>query len=398
MRSGVVKKYQIIIDNKDITAGTTTVEVFMDMSQPTWSCKISVLDSSDLITTVPILAGSIVKVTLATKTNCPTDGEKTFNFVVYKISEKMMQNQKTAFYIINCVAMPFMINQTTRITQGMNGLPTNGIKQIVDKNFKGYSVTGSSCDNSPNILIPNLTPFTAIAWLLRVAHTKSIADYLFFQNSDNTFICESINTLYTNGKSTGQTLILKPAGLTSDKDESPYSVINYETSHWDASLNMSSGYYANKLVTYDFMNKKWASSSYTIDKNDPSEAKVTSTTGELFKNSTDAHVTFMAKTSNMYEGGQGSTLDDSQVWLQSRRASIQKLEQEKLTVQLPGSMGITDWLGQTVIVDLPNQSAISKDMFDVKRRGKYLVTAMAHMYTRGHYTCNLELVKRSFNE
>lgn len=150
---------------------------------------------------------------------------------------------------------------------------------------------------------------------------------------------------------------------------------------------MSSGYYGNTLKTFDFRKKQWNVQTYKT-----SEAK--NWKGSEFDNATESVVNFKAKSFGV-NGNAVSPSDDANIWLQSRMASLMNLEQEKLVVKIPGTVGVYEWLGKTVNVDLPNQDATSNNAIDSKRSGRYLVTAVVHNFDRQTYSNTLELVRRS---
>lgn len=95
MKIGNLRQYRVIIDNYDVTDATLGCKIFHDMQSPTWSAQIFFMDSANLINTLPIVSGSKIKILLETKHNVSTDKKKEFEFVIYRIGDKDMQNQQS---------------------------------------------------------------------------------------------------------------------------------------------------------------------------------------------------------------------------------------------------------------------------------------------------------------
>jgi len=85
-------------------------------------------------------------------------------------------------------------------------------------------------------------------------------------------------------------------------------------------------------------------------------------------------------------------------WMGSRKSSIQKADQERLIAQIPGSVGCWKWIGKNLQVDLPSQSEYGDEKKDKYRSGRYVVVALAHMFSKAFYAVNLEMVKKRLEE
>lgn len=387
MKIGNLRQYRVIIDNYDVTDATIGCKIFHDMQSPTWSAQVFFMDSTNLINTLPIVSGSKIKILLETKHNVSTDMKKEFEFVIYRIGDKDMQNQQSLLYTAFAVSNEFVVNLSTRISRNFkNSKMTDSIKTIVNETFPNMSVKGIPCDNNANLIIPNWTPFNSIGWMIKMAHINNRADFLFFQTEQNEYTLDSILNCLSKTASS-EILKVRPANLSIEKPTDVYNIFEYEFQHSDASTNMSSGYYGNTLKTFDFRKKQWDVQTYKT-----SETK--NWKGAEFDNATDSVVNFKAKSFGV-NGSAVSPSDDANIWLQSRMASLMNLEQEKLVVKIPGTVGVYKWLGQTINVDLPNQNAMTNNSIDSKRSGRYLVTAVVHNFDRQTYSNTLELVRRS---
>lgn len=388
MKIGDFRQFRVTIDNYDVTDGVVGAKIFQSILEPTWTAQIFMQDSSDLVGALPIISGSKVKILIESKHNISTDMKHEFEFYVYKVADKVMANQKTMMYTIYVASKEFITNLTTRISRNFkNKKMTDAINDVAKDIFPNITIVGTPCENNANLIIPNWTPFNSIGWMLKMAYRNKNADYLFYQSNNNEYTVDSITNIF-NKQASSETLKVRPAN-TEIKASDVYNIIKYKFIHADATTNLVTGYYGNKLKTFDFRTKKWNVNVYKTE-----EQK---NWNDMFEKTEDSMVTFKAKCKGV-NGQANSPSDDAEIWLQSRFASIQMLEQERLLAQTAGSVGMYQWLGKTINVDLPNQSAITTNPTDKKYRGSYLVRAIVHDIDLQTYKCNFELVKRSVNQ
>ena len=90
--------------------------------------------------------------------------------------------------------------------------------------------------------------------------------------------------------------------------------------------------------------------------------------------------------------------NDADQWLPSRRAILQRLDTEKFSAQLRGSIGTYRWLGKHVYIDMPSNDIQGGEFYSKFRRGYYLITAIVHHFTPSMYINNYEFVKMRIEE
>lgn len=400
MPMGEYKKYKVYIDGADITSSVTTSTIFQDIQSPTWSACIYCMDSADLLNSLPIRSGSKVRIVIETRHEVQTDGYVEYNFVVFRVGEKTQQNAKTQFYVIHCVPKLFLVNQTIRVN---NTFKSNTITDVMSTIWGEYVKGGEQlnvigCENVSHIVCQNQTLFLTYGWLLKQAYRKKTADFLFYQADHNRWQIKPISEMYDRSH-TNVTIFQKPASLRQNGEylfqNQTYNVLNMESQNYDSAMNLANGYYKNKLQSYDFFKKTSSENTFTFGDDTPEDAVNKNWTDSVFE-AENANVTFVSKVSNLTDGN--NSCNEAEAWLQSRKQSLLKLEQEKYIVQLAGSAKMYEWLAKTVNFDMPNQSDLNDENFDRKRKGKYLVTAIAHYLNPNGYVVNLELVKRRLEE
>lgn len=392
---GDLKKFSVKIQGKDVTSAITSLNVFQDIFTPTTTAMALVNDTNNLLMNIPIRAGSEIEIEYETEHNSPNDGEKTWKMVIYKVGEKTVHNSKHQTYSIYASHEALMKNQVKKIVKVYKNQPGSSIVSSIVGEFLGGEVETTGSEGNVTVIVPNWTPFYAINWVAKFSLSSNAADYVFFQNHEDTFVYKPFEQLFAESEVV--TFTIKPTAIRDDAGniDGDYTTITgrYQFEHFDALANLSSGYYRSKLFTYDFIEKKWENSTFRFGDDCGADAAAMKTDDQNLLQAEDANVSFYPLHPEMMDAGP-SYLDKSEDWVGSRKSSLQKFEQEKLLIQLPGSGKCCEWFGKSCVIDLPAQDSISKEEFDTQRRGKYLIASIGHMFTGGTYTANFELVKK----
>lgn len=391
------KKIQILLDGSDISDCWYRMDIYQSLDSPTWSCNVEIIDSVNLIENLPILHGSELKIIATTEDGAPTDDTVEFVFHIYKISNKVSQNQKVESYDLKGVTRSFLVNNSVRINQKYSAMKTTDIiGDISGQAFPEMSLDiATHSDNTNELLINNWTPFISIGWLLKQTHKDNRADFMFFQSDINTFKVDSIESMYSDSKNKiDETITYKIENV---GDINYYNIIKHEWDHVDVQQNLQNGYYKSTVASYDFLNKNFAETVYKHGDDNKDDLRIAKQwQDELFDNSEKAAISFVPKMPKTFANVTG--YDDADKWIPSRRAVLQRLDSEKFSAQLRGSIGTYRWLGKHIFIDLPNNAEGSDEFYSRFRRGYYLVTAIAHHFTPSMYLTNYEFVKLRVEE
>lgn len=386
------KKIKVYIDGVDVSDTWILLNVWESIDSPTWSCDIDLLDSTNLLETLPILHGSELKINVETQDMCSTDDSVEFIFYIYKIGNKQSANQNVETYKINGVSKPFLLNNTIRINKKYENMKaTDVIGDILFSSFPDFTTEISTIsDNSNDILINNWSPFIAAAWTLKQTHKDSRADFMFFQSEIDGFKIDSIESMYSDSKNRISEIITYKVENTGDMQY--YNIIKHEWDHVDVQQNLQNGYYKSTITSYDFLNKSWSESIYSHGDDNKSDLKISPQWQDsLFNSSEKSVISFTPKMPNIFQNATG--YDDADKWVPSRRAVLQRLDSERFSAQLRGSIGMYRWLGKNIYVDLPNNNEKSGEFYSRFRKGYYLITSIRHHFTPSMYVIDLELVK-----
>lgn len=394
---GDLKKFRVLINDKDVSAAVVSAHIFQEIFSPTTTCIINMLDTTNLLMTLPIRSGTKIKVEIETDHNCIGDGEQDWEFVIYKIADKVAGSQGTLEYSIFAADEAFLINQTKRIHKSYSGKKTTDVAKNVVQEAFGKSLEVDESDNTMQMIVPGWTPFYTMSWLLQTSTKDNAADYAFYQTHDGKFAFKSFEQLYSNpDEYSGVTFQVRPANLRDNKGDSLYDYSTaigvYWFDHFDGLSNLASGYYTSKTASYDFLSKKWETKTFRFGDDNAEDKKYLKVDSEYMMDTEDANISFIPKHTGMFQNSSYSDTADS--WIASRKSSLMKFEQEKLIIQFPGTAGAAKWFAKSCDVDLPAQDSLSDEEFDTHRRGRYVITHMAHMINKDTYKINAELVKK----
>lgn len=398
---GDLKKFVVTVADRDVSAAVISVHVFQEIFSPTTTCIVNFLDTSNLLMTLPIRSGTKVKVEIETDMNCAGDGEQTWEFIIYKIADKVAGSQGTLEYSVYAADEAFLINQTKRIRKSYAGKKTTDIAKNVIKEAFGKNLEVDASDNTMQMIVPGWTPFHTMSWLLQTSTKDGAADYAFYQKPDGDFAFKSFEKLYSDPDEYSDiTFKIRPANL---KDEKGDSLFDYSTTigvywfdHFDGLSNLASGYYTSKTASYDFKTKAWETKTFKFGDDNAQDKKYLKVDSEYMLDSDDSNISFIPKHTGMFKNASYS--DTADAWIASRKSSLMKFEQEKLIIQFPGTAGAAKWFAKSCDVDLPAQDSLSSEEFDIQRRGRYVITHMAHMINKDTYKINAELVKKRLEE
>lgn len=400
---GDLKRFSVYVNDNEITDAVLAAQVFQDIFSPTTTAIVNLQDTTNLLMTLPIRAGASLRIDLETDLSCQGDGEKTWEFIIYKVGDKTVTNSNVQTYSLFAAHKAFLLNQTKRIFRSYSKLSTDKIAQNIAREFLESDIETHESDTTISMIAPGWSPFFTMGWILKSSMTENAADFAFFQQHNGTFAFKSFERLYSDEDEFSEiTFNMLPTNMRDEKGDTLYdystSINRYHFDHFDAISNLSSGFYKNKTVSYDFINKTWTSKSFTFGDDNAEDKKMMKVDQDFLLDSDNVNISFMPKHPGLFSDSE-SYLDKAESWQTSRKSSIMKFNQEKLLVQFPGTAKACEWFGKSCDVDLPAQASLDADeAFDPQRRGRYVITAMAHMIGKDTYVINAEMIKKRLEE
>lgn len=388
---GDIRLLEIKIDGKDVSAAVHDCQLYFDLIGGMWTAKLYFDDSTNLLSSLPIKSGAVVKVKASTKFESVGDDTKEFNYVVYNITDKVEQSHMHYTYVVHCACPAFLVDQKRRVYKFYEGNAGEAIDAIASE-FLGASIGDTRTpDGNVRFITPSWTPLSTIAWAAKWAMYDGKADYMFFQSDNDTFDFMPVSVMYEK-RNSGIKFIQRPAGIRERgeyKDDPATTFIAFQQAPYDALKAGLNGYFASTNMTFDFVKKTWKEEKFVYGDSEGGENE--------FDGMEEAHMSFTPSHDVMYEGKENifATFKD---WTGSRRAELMRLDREKLFIQTPCAVGGWKWLGHYAKVDLPSMEDMTSDQYDKERKGKYLITAVALMLNKADAVTNYELVKLTLEE
>jgi hypothetical protein len=393
-----ISEYSVKLEGSDITGIVDQSDIYQDILSPIWSAIINVTDANNLHSTLPIIIGMKVEITVETQAKKPCAESKTYEFYIYKIGEKKFIKENTYKYKLFLITKEFFINQKTRVSKYFEKMtPAKMVSKIVKEAGLGTVET----DKDPikyTLIIPNWSPFNAIEWITRFAKKPDNGpDFVFFQSDMEKFVFKSTEELFN----TDSGIKFKQL-ITQERDKQSGNIVedsylNIEQYKFSKNVNaiehFTRGVFNNTVLYHDIINKKYSKTKYNYSEDISEDKSYKPFKGELFEDSHDSSISISPIHSGNYEFL--NTNETQKDWLGSRKANMMKFEMNKLLIDIPGHTCLYRLLGQSVEVELPLHDFKSDSgELDKYYKGKYLVTAIRHSIINKHYKIVLELNKK----
>ncbi len=396
-----IKYFNVKADQVDITSMVLQLDIYQDLFMPTWSCQIAFSDTQNLLMNVPIKPGTVI--TIQAETVYPEAEFKTFKFIVYKISDRILIKQEHQGYMLSCVTREFYDNQKNRISRSLKNMnPHTMIDTICKEHGVGNLVENDTDGKQYSVIVPNMSPFAAINWISRFTKLgNGGADFLFYQSDLGEFKFKSLDKMFADrSKVTFKQINPNISDDGNIPDDAFINIEFYEfASQHDSMNNFAAGYYGNIVLTHDIMNKSFDSTIFNYGDDIAKDAENKPFEGELFDNAGESHIVYHP----VSPGGMAKDLqlpgDTVGEWMGSRKTNMMKLEENRLIMGVPGSVAHYKLLGKQVDVELPSHQDADEDYYlDKYMKGSYVVAAIRHTISSEFYKCTLELGKKRLEE
>ena len=269
----------------DMKPSTVSVEVYEDIYHSCVSGILTVFDSQDVRTVLPITGLEKLELKFSTPGMPGYNAvrEEGHPFQIFKIesAQPTTSNPRSQYYRIHFCSVEKYYNNMNRVSQAYAGPIEDSVHKIFrDKDYlnsKKFINIEETRTNS-KFVIPNLRPLDAIQFLGNQAISKKYnnAGYMLYENSLGFHFRSIESMLAMNGEYARPasfdykyTIVRKPDGGL-DVENDMMSAINYEFIRPANTLhNMREGMYANRLVLHDMFHKtiKTHDYNYFVDFN-----------------------------------------------------------------------------------------------------------------------------------
>ncbi len=398
------KSYKVTIDGLDLSNLVTGFDVYQDIFSPTWSANILIVDSNNVQITKDVNIGVPVVIEIETDAQKPCDGvmKKTYNFILHSISDKSLIKKDTYGYIMKLVSEPQINDFKKRVSKSYVSKKAEQIvSDVVTEKLGGTLEEMDSSEGVYDVIIPNLSPISAISFVTKYAkQSNKEADWVFFQSDTNKYKFKSLETMFNDGIGGSYKLIHKEIGYRENENkEDPdtfQKIQKYSfVSQLDGIRNLATGFFGSKTIAHDIINKKIVENDYSYSQYNPADLQNKPFKGSAFNNTEKSSISYMTLHQGMTSASK-SFHEQHSTWEGSRRSNIQKLDTNRLIVEVAGGACWWKTIGRMIKVELPTQEGSNPT--DKYYTGQYVVLAIKHAILGNNYTITMELGKKRLNQ
>lgn len=393
------KSYKVTINGNDVSKLIGAIDVFQDVFSPNWTGSIMLIDAVNIQNSSDVAVGNKVNIDITSDTPLPCGGvsSKSFSFVIHSISNKTLIKKNIYGYELELVATDSIKDIKTRVSKSFKKKKVEEIVKDIIQEKIGGSIQTSSSQEKFDVIIPNMTPFTAINYVANFSQKQNKEpDWVFFQSDFGSYKFKSLDEMFSDG--TGYKLIHSEANYRdNEKIENPDAFIKMQkysfVSEFDGMKNLVNGMFGNKVIAHDIINKKIVESEYTYSKDNSSDKTNKPFTGSDFEDAQDSAISYMT----LHDGMTSTTRsfhENHDKWEGARRSAIHKLDTNRLLVEVAGGACWWKAIGKKIDVELPSQEDISGETNDKYYKGSYVVLAIKHNIIGNNYKITMELGKK----
>jgi len=262
-KPGDMTKFQVLCNGYDISNAVTDVHLFEDIFSPCWTANLIVMDSSNLLMSLPITPGSEIEVQVATQLGTSWDDDRTFKFKIASIIEKSLINPGTYSYVLACVDRRMLSQSSQRVCKSYKDKSASDIINNIATEYLDAEVDVHETDSNVSLIVPNMSPLAAIPWITKASMKNRAADFFFFQTDTDKFSFKSFEEMFASDEESLNVTLTNSQTNVGDESGNPdidytLNIGNYHFEHYDSVSNMASGYFKSTVVSFDLAKKQWS--------------------------------------------------------------------------------------------------------------------------------------------
>jgi len=381
----------------------TEINIYEDIFSTSLSGNISIYDSINLISNLPIVGGETLELEWSTSAKEDTPIKKTM--VVHRIGDKIPQKERVRSYTLYFVTPEAFMNQQVQLIKSYTGTPSKIIEDIFYKDAFPDTTKPIVVEKTKNIhslVSCHWNPFKAFTYLAkRAVSIEGKTAYLFYESLYG-FNFRSLETLFEQEPSVKYQRILavNANNFSSDEFKERFShVESFLIGESGQVLDMvNRGAFGHTWVYVDVFNKRIDKKPYVYDSDFNKTKHV-----EQYPFYPDNVQWLGDEKSNRYMSviHPGSTIANNtmagQLQYGKRLAILNQLSMVEETIEVAGDSEM--FVGNVAEFDPPSPESMDTQ-FKRERyySGKSLVTAIRHQLTKTGYKMFLTLAKDSLSD
>ena len=423
-----------VLDLKDQFA---SVNIYEDIFKNALTGDISIVDTNNLLTNLPIIGQEKLKLRIVTP-NEDDDNSRTMAIdftdtplYIYKVSSKVSINDNTNAYTLSFTTPEAVRSNRIRVKQAFSGEPS---VDIIKKIFRDEDLLNSKKEfyyeettNNFKFVSPSMRPFDFINSVARrcLSRENNYAPTFLFYETVKGYWFRTIDSMMDTKNPRfvfkEETPNILPEGHKKpDVNTTLTNILSFSLmSSTDVMMNMRKGMYGSNLLMIDLVNKTVDNHNYnyfddfTEDKhvdefnlygsqNAPLGSEARDDYGNRLSDY-DQSKTYMQAVDREAPNGLYSARHDGQydysgtdIWLQRRMGRFSAIDSAiTLRIEVPGNTSLQ--VGDMVGIDMRNQGLLAEDERDPIYSGRYLVSKLKHEFTRGDgvykHHCHMEVIR-----
>lgn len=392
---------------QDVKAQIAQIEVFEDLFSPFITGTIVLADAIDLVNFFPFIGEEYLLLKISTPSFTEASRIIQGEFYLFKMDQRLNLNDKHQVYAIHFISKEALVDLNFKISRSFEGVCSDIAKRLIATPDGLNSDKPLRCEQANNKIrfVSNFWPPSAcLNYLAKVAVSdKSNSTYLFFENRSG-FNFVTLNELYNGEKFQdfiydNRTRDFNSQGANTPNPEEAYkrvSEFRVEKS-FDYMQRTRAGIYASKMITHDFVSKKYSVRNYSLLKDFPNHAHlnkfpIASSRVPVAPNALQLHE---QKHFGVYTDYSDIT---NTKYAQQRISLMGQAESFKIQIEVPGRTDYT--VGMKVnLTTYKTQQATEQentdDLIDKIHSGDYIIAAINHVIDKESHTCHMELIKDS---
>jgi hypothetical protein len=392
---------------QDIRGQIVQIELFEDMFSPFTTGTLVLTDALDLVNFFPFIGEEYLLLKISTPSFNDPDKIISGEFYLYKMDQRIMLNDKNQAYALHFISKEAIIDLNFKISKSFEGVSSDIVKKLVSSPEGLRSDKRLILEQASNKIrfVSNFwSPAACLNYLAKVAVSdKSNSTYLFFENRfgfnfvtlNELFKPEPFQKFIFDNKSREIT----PQGTNNqDPDEGFKRITSLRVEKsFDYMNRTMSGVYSSKMITHDFVSKKYAVKNYNLlsdykNHQHLNEYPIASSRVPVAPNAMQLHE---QKHFGVYTDYSDIT---NTKYAQQRISLMGQAEAFKLQIVVPGRTDYTVGMKVNVITYKTQPAAKREntdDLIDKVHSGNYLIAAVNHVITKERHECHMELIKDS---
>jgi len=428
-----------VLDLKDQFA---SVNIYEDILKNSLTGDISLVDTNNLLTNLPIIGQEKLKLRIVTPNAEDESGRgMAIDFTesplyIYKVDSKIDVNDSTIAYTLSFTTPEAIRSNRIRVSQSFSGEPS---EDIVKKVLRDEDLLNSKKEfyyeltsNNYKFVAPNMRPFEFINAVGKRCLSREYnfsPTFLFYETIKGFWfrtldsMMDRKNPRFIYREDTPN--ILKEGEKRTDSVKNLHNILNYTVvGSTDVMMNMRKGMYASTLTMIDLVNKTAENFNYNYfdefskdkhvdefnlygSQNSPLASEAKDDYNNRLSDYDQSAIYMQAVDrdspgglfSARYEGQYDYTGTDN--WLQRRRGRFTSIESAlTLRIEVPGNTTLQ--AGDLLGIDMRNQGVLAEESRDPYYSGRYLVRRLKHEFTRGDgvykHAVHMEVVRDTIKQ